>query len=162
MKLGSRSQLSNFIHLEIQLYTSHYFVAENSCTRRMNKQCPIEHLPRCLLAETRDVTENCALKYHLLPRAHAQGLSVCLSVVCKKKLSNILQVDTSSTYNRNISFANSPILTFVYLIIRNTLQFSVLAGLIIRCSWSSILRYRILNYRLRSQSLLASRLTSCQ
>ena len=129
MKLGSRSQLSNFIHLEIQLYTSHYFVAENSCTRRMNKQCPIEHLPRCLLAETRDVTENCALKYHLLPRAHAQGLSVCLSVVCKKKLSNILQVDTSSTYNRNISFANSPILTFVYLIILNTLQFSVLSGL---------------------------------
>ena len=27
-----------------------------------------------------------------------------------------------------ISFANSPILTFVYLIIRNTLQFSVLSG----------------------------------
>ena len=108
MKLGSRSQLSNFIHLEIQLYTSHYFVAENSCTRRMNKQCPIEHLPRCLLAETRDVTENCALKYHLLPRAHAQGLSVCLSVVCKKKLSNILQVDTSSTYNRKVHAQLSP------------------------------------------------------
>ena len=54
--------------------------------------------------------------------------SICLSVVCKK-FSNILQADTSSTYNRVISFANSPILTFVYLIIRNTLQFSVLSGL---------------------------------
>jgi len=27
----------------------------------MNKQCPIEHLPRSLLAETLDVTVNCAL-----------------------------------------------------------------------------------------------------
>ena len=137
MKLGSRSQLSNFIHLEIQLYTSHYFVAENSCTRRMNKQCPIEHLPHCLLAETRDVTENCALKYHFVtPRACARGkaipsvrrLSVSLSV-CLSSAKKILQADTSSTYNRNISFANSPILTFVYLIILNTLQFSVLSGL---------------------------------
>ena len=73
----------------------------------------------------------------LLPRAHAQGVkryllsvvcqSVCLSVCRLQK--KILQADTSSTYNRDISFANNPILTFVYLIIRNTLQFSVLSGL---------------------------------
>jgi len=62
------------------------------------------------------------------PRACARGKvvpSVCLS---SAKFSNILQADTFSTYNRVISFANSPILTFVYLIIRNTLQFSVLSG----------------------------------
>ena len=79
----------------------------------------------------------------LLPHAHAQGVKRYVrrpSVVCK----NILQADTSSTYNRVISFSNSPILTFVYLIIRNTLNslyFQVF--LIIRCSWSSILRYRL-------------------
>jgi len=65
---------------------------------------------------------------------HAQGSSdtFCPSSFClssTKKISNILQADTSSTYNCVISFANSPILTFVYLIIRNTLQFSVLSGL---------------------------------
>jgi len=53
--------------------------------------------------------------------------------------SNVLQADTSPTYNRVISFANSPILTFEYLTIQNMLQLSVLAGLIIRCRWSSIL-----------------------
>ena len=64
----------------------------------------------------------------LLPHAHAQGVKRYVrrpSVVCK----NILQADTSSTYNRVISFSNSPILTLVYLIIRNTLQFSVLSDL---------------------------------
>jgi len=71
--------------------------------------------------------------------------SVCLSVVCKK----IFKYPTNRyffTYSRVISFANSPILMFMYLIIQNTLQFSVLSGLIIRSSWSSILRYHILNY----------------
>jgi len=45
---------------------------------------------------------------YLLPRAHAQGVKRYVhrpSVVCK----NILQADTSSTYNRVISFSNSPI-----------------------------------------------------
>jgi len=58
-------------------------------------------------------------------------LSVCLSVCLSsaKNFLNILQADTSSTYDHVISFANSTILTFVYLIIRNTLQFSVHSGL---------------------------------
>ena len=110
-------------------------------------------------------------KQIITPRACTRGkaipsvrrLSVCLSVICKKNVQiSYKQILLRIMYNRVISFANSPILTFVYLIIRNTLQFSVLSGLIIRCSWSSILRYRMLNYRLCSRSLLASRLASCQ
>jgi len=67
----------------------------------------------------------------LLPCVHAQGVKrYLLSVVCLSSAKIFLQADTSLTYNHVISFANSPILTFVYLIIiRNTLQFSVLAGL---------------------------------
>ena len=103
----------------------------------------------------------------ITPRTCTRGKaipSVCCLSVCR--LQKNFQISYKQILlrliNRVISFANSPILTFVYLIIRNTLQFSVLSGLIIRCSWSSILRYRMLNYRLCSRSLLASCLASCQ
>jgi len=81
-------------------------------------------------SDTCSVLSICSI---FLPREHAQGVKrYSLSVVClssANKFSNILQADTSLTYNRVISFANSPIVTLVYLTIQNTLQFSVLSGL---------------------------------
>ena len=68
------------------------------------------------------------------PHACARGKAIPsvrrLSVIYQKNFSNNYPTSrSSSTYNRVISFANSPILTFVYLIIWNMLQFSVLSGL---------------------------------
>ena len=101
----------------------------------MQGQYTGQHMWSCLGGGAEDRKLKSTLELLLVtPRACTRGKaipSVRRLSVCRlpKEFSNILQADTSSTYNRVISFANNPILTFVYLIIRNTLQFSVLSGL---------------------------------